>query len=31
MLLAFGAANVEAIKRIEGVIYTPNVKLTDHR
>ena len=24
MLLAFGAANVEAIKRIEGVIYTPN-------
>jgi hypothetical protein len=28
MLLAFGAANVEAIKRIEGVIYTPNDKLT---
>lgn len=26
MLLAFGAANVEAIKRIEGVIYTPNAK-----
>jgi hypothetical protein len=26
MLLAFGAANVEAIKRMEGVIFTPNAQ-----
>jgi len=30
MLLAFGAENVEAIKRIEGVIYTPNGEVS-HR